>query len=63
VRTAAGLQVTASFGVAEREKDEDLKSWLYRADQAMLAAKRAGRNRVLRASTLRDEPPAAVGAR
>ena len=61
VRTAAGLQVTASFGVSEREKDEDLKSWLYRADQAMLAAKRAGRNRVLRASTLRDEPPLAAG--
>jgi GGDEF domain-containing protein len=32
-------------------------------DQAMLAAKRAGRNRVLRASTLRDEPPLAVRRR
>ena len=57
VRTAAGLQVTASFGVSQRDPDEDLKSWLYRADQAMLAAKRAGRNRVIRASTLRNEPP------
>jgi len=47
--------------VSQREQDEELKSWLYRADQAMLAAKRAGRNRVLRASTLRDEPPLAAG--
>lgn len=48
-RTAAGLGVTASFGVAERVRGEDTRAWLDRADAALYAAKRAGRNRVYRA--------------
>ncbi len=51
-RTTSGLRVTASFGVAERLPGEGLKEWLHRADEAAYAAKRAGRNRVVRASSL-----------
>lgn len=51
-RTCGGLRVSASLGVAERLPDEDLVSWIRRADQAMYAAKHAGRNRVVRASGL-----------
>lgn len=51
-RTAPGLRVTASFGVAEHEPEEDVKRWLKRADQALYDAKRAGRNRVHRGSAL-----------
>lgn len=50
-RTAAGLRVTASFGVAERHRGEPLKQWLHRADQALYDAKRSGQNRVERASS------------
>lgn len=49
-RTAVGLRVTASFGVAERAPDEDLAAWLDRADRAMYQAKQAGRNQVKSAS-------------
>jgi diguanylate cyclase (GGDEF)-like protein len=43
------LQVTASFGVAQRHADDDrIELLIDRADQALLAAKRAGRNRVMR---------------
>lgn len=45
-RTAQGLRVTASFGVAERADGESVAAWLNRADQAMYTAKRSGRNRV-----------------
>lgn len=45
-RTADGLVVTASFGVAERERGESAESWIARADKAMYAAKDAGRNAV-----------------
>lgn len=45
-RTAARLRVTACFGVAQRAPGESLKQWIDRADQAVYAAKRAGRNRV-----------------
>lgn len=51
-RTAPGLRVTASFGVAELAAEEDPKRWLKRADQALYDAKRAGRNRVHRSSAL-----------
>ena len=51
-RTAPGLRVTASFGVAQINPDEDVKAWLKRADKAMYDAKRAGRNRVQRSSAL-----------
>lgn len=51
-RTAPGLRVTASFGVAEFTGDDDPKRWLRRADQALYDAKRAGRNRVQRSTAL-----------
>ena len=49
-RTAPDLRVTVSVGIAERKPDEPIKDWLRRADEAMLKAKRAGRNRVFSAS-------------
>lgn len=51
-RSATGLQVTASFGVAQRMHGEDVRSWLGRADAALYAAKKAGRNRVCAAVRL-----------
>ncbi len=39
-------RITASFGVAAKKDGEDLDALLRRADQAMYAAKRAGRNRI-----------------
>lgn len=51
-RTAPGLRVTASMGVAEIAQDEDVKRWMKRADQALYDAKRAGRNRVHRGSAI-----------
>jgi diguanylate cyclase (GGDEF)-like protein len=50
--------VTASFGVAERQPGESVTSTVDRADAAMYAAKRAGRNRVVTASTLAQEASA-----
>lgn len=47
------LHVTASFGVAVMtEADENLGQILRRADEAMYAAKAAGRNRVIAAREL-----------
>lgn len=43
---AAG--VTISAGIAEFRDGEDREAWLDRADQALLEAKRAGKNRVMR---------------
>ena len=48
-RTATRLKVTACFGLAQRGAGESIKSWIGRADKAVYAAKRAGRNRVERA--------------
>ena len=39
-------QVTASFGLAQWQPEEPLDTWLKRADDALYAAKAAGRNRV-----------------
>jgi len=38
--------VTASIGVSELRPDDDLASWLARADDALYEAKRSGRNAV-----------------
>jgi diguanylate cyclase len=43
---AADLRVTASIGVAELLPDEDVPGLIQRADAALYASKRAGRNRV-----------------
>jgi diguanylate cyclase (GGDEF)-like protein len=45
-RSAPGLRVSCSIGVAERLPDEDIKAWMNRADQAAYESKRMGRNRV-----------------
>lgn len=45
-RTAEGLAVTGSFGVAERRAGEALGAWIARADEALYEAKRLGRNQV-----------------
>ena len=43
---AAGLKVTASFGVVERQAGETLEHMIGRADAALYQAKRDGRDRV-----------------
>jgi diguanylate cyclase (GGDEF)-like protein/PAS domain S-box-containing protein len=40
-------RITVSIGAAEARDNEDLQSWLSRADQALYRAKRAGRNEVV----------------
>jgi diguanylate cyclase (GGDEF)-like protein len=62
VADAAIPVFTASFGVAERLEDEDLAQTLARADDALLAAKRAGRDRdvVAGAGPLCDGPPPSI---
>lgn len=46
-RTAAGLSVTISAGVAEWRPPESMRVWLDRADSCLYRAKREGRNRVV----------------
>ena len=44
----ASVQVTASFGLALLDPDEPVTESIHRADQALLLAKTAGRNRVIK---------------
>ena len=43
----SAMQVTASFGLALLDPDEDVSESIGRADQALLLAKTAGRNRAV----------------
>ncbi|MDT3488388.1 sensor domain-containing diguanylate cyclase [Stenotrophomonas maltophilia] len=55
----AGLEVTASIGLAQwRPGEDDLAALLRRADHAMYVAKRAGRNRVFDGEELDPPGPA-----
>lgn len=53
--------VTASFGVADYRPAETLDAWLKRLDELVYQAKRAGRDRVVRAGEDRDGGAAASG--
>jgi two-component system, cell cycle response regulator len=51
-RTAPGLRVTCSFGVAQRIAGESITTWFDRTDKATYASKRQGRNCVNSAADL-----------
>jgi diguanylate cyclase (GGDEF)-like protein len=53
-RTAPGLRVSCSFGVAQRLDAEGIKAWMDRTDRAAYHSKRNGRNRVTPALSLDD---------
>lgn len=58
----ANLAVTASFGCAEFEADETLQDFINRADKALYAAKRTGRNQVKSINKSNDHNPEAKEA-
>jgi diguanylate cyclase (GGDEF)-like protein len=43
------IQITASIGIACLDRGEGLPAWFERADRALYLAKKAGRNRIMRA--------------
>ncbi len=51
-RIAKGLKISASFGIAARHRGESQEAWLKRTDDAVYAAKHAGRNQVVAYSQL-----------
>lgn len=53
-------KVTASFGVAEKRKEETQLQWYKRVDDALYRAKEAGRNRVASAEDLKEILPIAT---
>jgi diguanylate cyclase (GGDEF)-like protein len=55
-------QITASFGVADYRPAETLDAWLKRLDDLVYQAKRAGRDRVVRAAQDRDGGAAALAS-
>ena len=52
-RIAAGLKMTASFGIASHESGDSLESWLKKADDAVYVSKKEGRNTVSAHSQLK----------
>jgi diguanylate cyclase len=47
-------QITVSAGFAERKRGESAHTLLERADEALYASKRGGRNRTTRAGSIAD---------
>jgi diguanylate cyclase (GGDEF)-like protein len=57
------IQVTASFGVAGRLAGDDrMELLIERADEALMVAKKSGRNRVVRSASVRAQNEAAAAA-
>jgi diguanylate cyclase (GGDEF)-like protein len=62
IRSMPGLRVTSSFGLSSMEFGApNLKSLMEEADQALYAAKQAGRNKVVRFDEMPPQVRAAVG--